>query len=652
MRGEDNLVGGEIKEKITLTGWVVTPSRLNNVESTCFLGRGAGTFQSHFESNSEKTAPLRNRPNGMGQVSDASYIGTMRWRHSLIIATLLLLASVWFGLGAQWGLPSRWTDRWLFGDRPVWCGHKIFAVGGGWVVDANRGADVALNPLLVDETVWVNETDQQKAQIIRRWRLYTSQPDEAITLRALSMMHPSEGKFDPKLYQYGGLWIYPIGGLLGIGAKLHWITLVRDVAFYMDHPEAIARFYRVARFYSMAWGLVGVIVVYGLVWRLTRGTPGLNDTLRMWLGAAGGGLCFTMPVVITMAHEAKPHLPGAVLVLAAMWAAMAFVDHGSWRRAVVVGVLCGAALGMVLSGWVAFSVLPVLLWMRPTLWRRILAAGIVGVFFYAITNPYVLINAVTNRALLTSNLGTSVGMYSAADSPVASARTAILCIGEGASPGTAVVGVLSAITLLAGIRQRSDWLLMAAPALVSAVQFFYLADHKPMEYARFALVLDVSLAIAAVVALGRARGVRWLRGLTLMLLCLVEVMFGAVYLWAFVQDTHAGTRQLAAQLLLDDRARATALGTWAEPAPYCMPPVDIFHWKILRLGRGVSAADAAGLADDIVFAEGLRQDNPLNAGPQLRGVKIPLFARSRAMMSWANPALWVWRKTLVIKTAE
>ena len=74
-----------------------------------------------------------------------------------------------------------------------------------------------------------------------------------ITLRALAEMKPSRMQLDPKLYQYGGLWIYPVGLLLRFSAALHLIELRGDVAFYLDHPEQFGRFYVVARAYTVLW---------------------------------------------------------------------------------------------------------------------------------------------------------------------------------------------------------------------------------------------------------------------------------------------------------------------------------------------------------------------------------------------------------------
>ena len=57
-----------------------------------------------------------------------------------------------------------------------------------------------------------------------------------------------------------------------------------------------------------------------------------------------------MPVVVNAAHEAKPHLPGAVLMLLAVLSATNYVRTGRRRYWLGAGALCGAAFGMAPKG--------------------------------------------------------------------------------------------------------------------------------------------------------------------------------------------------------------------------------------------------------------------------------------------------------------
>src|SRR5579884_2110902 len=175
---------------------------------------------------------------------------------------LLPAAAVVFFWGVGWGLPSRRVDPFLFGDHRVWSGAQLLQLAGP-TEDPQRGADVATHRIDVrDRPVVVNETDEQRARIVRRYRLMSHQPDEWNTLKALSEMKPGQRNFDPKLYQYGGLWVYGVGAMLKAAGLAGLITVRSDMTYYLDHPEAIGRFYVLARTYSALWGLVGVAAVY------------------------------------------------------------------------------------------------------------------------------------------------------------------------------------------------------------------------------------------------------------------------------------------------------------------------------------------------------------------------------------------------------
>ena len=287
----------------------------------------------------------------------------------LILALLLLGAGV-FVTGITWGLPSRDVDQFLFGSAVPWSGEEILRLAGDRPDDPYRGADVDIDPLVDrDRVVCLNETDAQRAAIVRRYRLYSYQPDEMITLMSLADMGRS-GSFDPKLYQYGGLWIYPVGALLKLASIGGAITLTPDLTFYLDRPEEFGRFYVVARLYCVAWALVGVWAVYWLTRRLTGGC-----SISATLAAA----CYiVMPVVVNMAHEAKPHLPGAVLMLLVVAAAMRYVETGRRGWWLATAGLCGAAFGMVLSALPVFAVLPVMMLLRRQSWPEWLSKTDLG----------------------------------------------------------------------------------------------------------------------------------------------------------------------------------------------------------------------------------------------------------------------------------
>src|SRR3954453_8574958 len=106
-----------------------------------------------------------------------------------VVGGLMAFAAVVFFAGLTWGLPSRSADPYLFGDHPIWSGAEIMKLAGDRRDDPNLAANVPQHVLSNrDKIIAVNATDDQRAQIVRRYPLYSYQPDENTLLMALAAM--------------------------------------------------------------------------------------------------------------------------------------------------------------------------------------------------------------------------------------------------------------------------------------------------------------------------------------------------------------------------------------------------------------------------------------------------------------------------------
>lgn len=520
-----------------------------------------------------------------------------------LIALVICGGSV-FLVGIGWGLPSRQADSFLFSNSTPWTGHQVTTRIGDSDVRGEQAADISANPLdRRTNQVIANATDRDRARIMRRYRLMSYQPDEFATFAALSRMKPGRGDLDPRMYKYGGLWVYPVGALLKLSSAVGLVRLTPDPAYYLDHPEAFGRFYIVARLYSAAWGLIGIIAVFLLVQRISGSSR----------AATCASLCFMlMPVVATAAHEAKPHLAGTTLTLWAVFAGAKYVESGSRRMAIVAALLCGAAVGMVPSALSAVLVLPAMLVLREVLYPR--AAGtaprrmrgvltpqllsetgqllFVALAVYCVTNPYVPINLLRDRAMLRADFANSSDFYHL--SLFGLPRATVLS-GFGSSFVIAIAGVVGAVAL--GIRaarvrsaapqesrRRAAGLLLAAATLPAGLIFVMFAASQPADYARFALPLDVFLAIEAVVAVETFIRHRWWRGARHTLLVATTAFMGVQYVIGFERDTQPQNSRTIAAARLAGLLNKTGHGVLAsreEPAPWSLPPVDLFRWTIV-----------------------------------------------------------------------
>jgi hypothetical protein len=568
--------------------------------------------------------------------------------------TTVLGVGIFFG-GLTWGLPSHAADRYLFGSRAVWTGETIAALkpaperGAG-----GQASNIDMNPLAADEApVRLNGTDADRAAILVRYRLFTHQPDEMTVMMALASMRPGAGDFDPKMYQYGGLFLYAVGAALKAADASGVIYVTPELAYYYDHPEAFARFYVVGRAYVALWGLAGIPVVFLLARRIARGAA---DRMAWVAGLLAALLYVTLPVVVNMAHECKPHLPGAVLMLAAMLGAVRWADRPGAGRAVVTGLLCGLAVGTVPTAWPVL-VLPILVAIgRRGAWRQALGAIFVAVAAYGVTNPYVVIHLVTDASVLRSNVANTASMYGVGGVGAALVNAVTLLV-EAAAPATTVVGLLAAVGLLIALRPgpgadggwRGVWcepvVLLMVPALLSFGAFALFAAGKPGEYGRFALPTAMALALLAAVAAGvvlRAKPAWGLVAYTGLALAAVPFSYG--YVRGFLDDARGrGTRAYYAEAIrqVTRAGGPLAIGAFSEPAPYSVPPVDVFAHSLWLLPGDATPATTAFRPDVIITT----YDDMVNApvGAWMDEYRLfPSPARRRpARISWADKPFYL-----------
>jgi hypothetical protein len=561
----------------------------------------------------------------------------------------LLFAAALFFPGIDWGLPSRETDKYLFATSQPWTGAQILSL-----LDTRPsslvppiGADVDATPILDrSKPIVLNDTDAKRAAIVQRYRLMSGQPDEFIQFKALAEMatRPGIHKLDPRLYQYGGLWIYPVGGLLYTCDKVGLVKLKSDRAYYLDHPEQFGKFYVVARCYSATWGLVAVFAVGWIAQRVTR---------HRAVAALAACAFALLPVVMTAAQEAKPHLAGCALVLLTVIAATRFVETGKHRWMLLATVLAGAAPAMVLSMVWAVAVLPVMVFLwhgfptrdrATTGWKpvpRLFFCLTIAFLAYAVTNPFVLYNALFAREAIASNLGNSTAMYGIRDLPRAVIdATRIFTLG--ATPVVVIGAVAGGVVLVrialsrkregeapaepmrmsnsdasnrasagsAGASpsqhfspsqqaslpddpsslRRTALVLLAAPTLFALMTFIALAAGKPAEYARFSLLV----AAMAVVVVAGAASLLPRRGGAVALVVATLVVAGTNLLQLHSQTMQRVYWRSVARyegfeslgwLRQTAREQFGPLHVYYEPATWSLPPVDLFSRPIILWPR-------------------------------------------------------------------
>lgn len=550
----------------------------------------------------------------------------------MLVLWLLLMAPL-----ARWGLPTQDRDALLFGGAPAWDAARFdVAAVVAQLRSHSAGADTDRNPLADrDRLLDLTPDETARKEILVRYRLFSRQPDEMIILRALARMNPRRLDFDPHLYQYGGGYLYLVAASLVAGAATGLVHVTTDIGYYLDHPAAFAGSYLAARAVSLGFGLALLVAAY----RLAALAGGRRAGWLALLIVAGS------PVFISGVLEAKPHLPSACMLLWATYSALVYRARPTMRRAILLGLQAGYAVALVPTGIVGVLIAAALLVCgtraaAPRALRRLGTAAGVAALVWALTNPYVLINLATNRAVLTSNLGNSTAMYEGQatrliDGAVRVAELLPECVGV----VTLLVAVLGLWRLL---RHDARGTLVAASAGVGILAIAVLTGAgKPAEFGRFLILPATLLCIAAAIELAAWLRRRWAVRFVATALLLLAAR-GPVYVWHFAVDAAGVTesRLLAGEYLAARTMPNEPIGVLQEPAPYAVPPLDFTQRQIVLLPpqhpTGFTVDDAGQLPPWLVFtADDARTDAGAWWQPEYR-----LVRRFSGAGIWSAPLCW------------
>jgi hypothetical protein len=182
-----------------------------------------------------------------------------------------------------------------------------------------------------------------------------------------------------------------------------------------------------------------------------------------------------------------------------------------------------------------------------------------------------------------------------------------------------VIGII-----LRFIRKRMEpanriGLLLGIPAAIVLVGFVLHAGNKPGEYARFGLLFDTAFLLAAFIGITLAVRSAAVRAVVGILILGFTILHSAAYEQGFIKDDSRMRAAADIDARLAKAGESPVLYIMSEPAPYCLPPVNLFRWKVVLLPAygQIPAGSAAGVL--------VKPDS-----------RIELFDPSATPISWAN----------------
>lgn len=313
----------------------------------------------------------------------------------LIIAIFALVMC----LAIDWGLPNKKRIDLLIGGSPPTetqlqrlsqvrkkALEKRDLLKNNASQKAMRGEGVSFRiESLVDGGGGSLLNEDERLLAFRTYLISGSAIDESKTFSVLSRMNPRKLDFDPKFYNYGGTYIYPLGMILFALKSIGLLSVTSNQAYYLQHPSDIRLMYICGRALNVL-SFIGTLIVLALFGKMFHDR--MSGTFAMLTYAFS-----TLP--LTMCLVSKPHVYSAFWTLLAIYLVVLYAKYRKSSHLVFSVIAAGWALGASLATGIIALIYPILLFdpQRIKLSLKHICLVFVGIgTIYLLTNPYAILS--------------------------------------------------------------------------------------------------------------------------------------------------------------------------------------------------------------------------------------------------------------------
>jgi hypothetical protein len=220
-----------------------------------------------------------------------------------------------------------------------------------------------------------------------RFKLYPIEADEVDNIIALARIKPGLMQFDPKFYQYGGAFLYPLGGWYLSLSKLGALHLM-PLGELLRYPQQI----------DGVWigGRAFVLLAFAISAFLLFMT--LNELAPTGIAAAGLAIYLLCPASIMFSQVTKPHWYALLWVNTAfLIVTRAFIRN---RLTLMPEIVLSVAIGLAVGSAATFGLMAVFIWIALAILARrggmgavsLLRIPLVAGAAFLLSNPYYVLN--------------------------------------------------------------------------------------------------------------------------------------------------------------------------------------------------------------------------------------------------------------------
>ncbi|MFH1540800.1 MAG: glycosyltransferase family 39 protein [Elusimicrobiota bacterium] len=509
-----------------------------------------------------------------------------------ITLLFLMSASVFFNLqGINWGLPSKERTDLVFPEQfhtesfyslMKQTREEIYKFSEGSPIGRLKNSSLSLTPILqsmgVQENgnLFFNGDEKILANFIRPYLLRSNHTDEQMTIASLSGMYPKSFDFNPRIFPYGGVYIYGMGVWLGLSHVFDFIKISHDLNFYFQYSEEMAKIFVAGRLLNIFFSTFTMIIIFTIAKKIYSIRTAILSILFFAIS----------PAMIFQTHIMKPYTMATTFAMLCVYYSLVIITTTpSIKNYVLCGIFAGLTIGtMSTYGIIILAPLFAHFSVSKLVNKKLVYCCLASLVTFLITNPYWLLKF---NDMLWEMKG-SAGCYASGN---------LLAI-VGFFVHQLPIGVPVSLLLLCflgvilSIFQKENWNIpLISVSVVPLIIFgFLLRGYEPsMHNTRFLLPwISILLILAArfVDIFLNKKYVSFFIVLLIIFAIIQSTLSSAICIKNFLIDSSANSTRLEAGRWISDNIPANSIiGTNYMPEPAHFPPFDFSKYKMEVMQR-------------------------------------------------------------------